>query len=45
MHLRLGSFHVVVASSAETARLILKTHDLTCAGRPPAAMGIIITYG
>jgi cytochrome P450 len=45
MHLRLGSFHVVVASSAETARLILKTHDLAFAGRPLAVMGTIIAYG
>ena len=44
MHLRLGSFHVVVASSAEAARLVLKTHDLAFADRPPAAWGAIIAY-
>ncbi|CAN6361398.1 unnamed protein product [Urochloa humidicola] len=45
MHLRLGSFDVMVASSEETARLILKTHDLAFAGRPPTAFGEIIEYG
>ncbi|KAF8776660.1 hypothetical protein HU200_003386 [Digitaria exilis] len=45
MHLKLGSFHVVVASSAGTARLVLKTHDLAFADRPPAAWGAIIAYG
>jgi len=44
MHLRLGSFDVVVASSAEAARLVLKTHDLAFADRPPAAWGAIIAY-
>ncbi|PAN21465.1 hypothetical protein PAHAL_3G468600 [Panicum hallii] len=44
LHLRLGSFHVVVASSADTARLVLKTHDLAFADRPPAAWGAIIAY-
>ncbi|CAL4905819.1 unnamed protein product [Urochloa decumbens] len=45
MHLRLGSFDVVVASSAEAARLVLKTHDLAFAGRPAAAWGVILSYG
>ncbi|WVZ90869.1 hypothetical protein U9M48_037128 [Paspalum notatum var. saurae] len=45
MHLRLGSFHTMVASSAETARLVLKTHDLAFADRPPTAFGRIIAYG
>ncbi|WVZ90884.1 hypothetical protein U9M48_037140, partial [Paspalum notatum var. saurae] len=45
MHLRLGSFDTVVASSAETARLVLKTHNLAFADRPPTAMGIIMAYG
>ena len=44
MHLRLGSFHVVVASSEETARLVLKTHDLAFADRPPTAFGKILAY-
>ena len=47
MHLRLGSFDVVVASSAEAARLVLKTHDLAFpfADRPPTAAGEITSYG
>ncbi|CAN6338667.1 unnamed protein product [Urochloa humidicola] len=45
MHLRIGSFGVVVASSAEAARLVLKTHDLAFAGRPPTAFGEILSYG
>lgn len=45
MHLRLGSFHAVVASSAETARLVLKTHDLAFADRPRTAAGEHAAYG
>jgi cytochrome P450 len=45
MHLRLGSFHAVVASSAETARLVLRTHDLPFADRPPTAFGAMLAYG
>ena len=47
MHLRLGSYHTVVASSAETARLVLKTHDLAFAfaDRPPTAASEITSYG
>ncbi|WVZ90874.1 hypothetical protein U9M48_037132 [Paspalum notatum var. saurae] len=45
MHLRFGSFDTVVVSSAETARLVLKTHDLAFADRPPTAIGRIIAYG
>ncbi|CAD6269747.1 unnamed protein product [Miscanthus lutarioriparius] len=45
MHVRLGSFDTVVASSAETARLVLKTHDLAFADRPPTASGAILAYG
>jgi cytochrome P450 len=45
MHLRLGSFHVVVASSEETARLVLQAHDLAFADRPPTAFGEILGYG
>ncbi|RCV18747.1 hypothetical protein SETIT_3G327500v2 [Setaria italica] len=45
MHLRLGSFHAVVVSSAEAARLVLKTHDLTFADRPLTSFGKIIVYG
>jgi cytochrome P450 len=45
MHLRLGSYHTVVATSADTARLVLKTHDLALADRPPTAAGEIMGYG
>ncbi|CAN6209377.1 unnamed protein product [Urochloa humidicola] len=45
MHLRLGSHHAVVASSAAAARLVLKTHDLALADRPPTAAGEITSYG
>jgi cytochrome P450 len=34
MHLRFGSYSVVVASSAEMAKLFLKTHDLLFLDRP-----------
>ncbi|KAJ1287821.1 hypothetical protein BS78_02G040100 [Paspalum vaginatum] len=44
MHLRLGSYHTVVASSADTARLVLKTHDFAFADRPHTAAGEIISY-
>ncbi|CAN6325155.1 unnamed protein product [Urochloa humidicola] len=39
MSLRLGSFPVLVGSSVDAARLILKTHDLAFAGRPRMASG------
>ncbi|EER95892.2 flavonoid 3'-monooxygenase [Sorghum bicolor] len=45
MHLRLGSYHTVVASSADTARLVLKTHDFAFADRPATAAGAITSYG
>ncbi|XP_022150738.1 cytochrome P450 71A1-like [Momordica charantia] len=44
MHLRFGSFPVVVASSIETAKLFLKTHDLNFISRPRLAAGKYIGY-
>ncbi|OWM66568.1 hypothetical protein CDL15_Pgr013785 [Punica granatum] len=44
MSLRFGSFPLIVASSAEMARAILKTHDATFAGRPKFNVGKYITY-
>ncbi|KAJ1287823.1 hypothetical protein BS78_02G040300 [Paspalum vaginatum] len=45
MHLRLGSYRTVVASSADTARLVLKTHDHAFADRPRTAAGEVASYG
>jgi cytochrome P450 len=44
MHLRFGSYSVVVASSAEMAKLFLKTHDLLFLDRPRTAAGKHTTY-
>ncbi|KAF6134627.1 hypothetical protein GIB67_013858 [Kingdonia uniflora] len=44
MQLKFGSYPVVVASSVETAKLFLKTHDITFAGRPKFAAGKYTTY-
>ncbi|TXG61666.1 hypothetical protein EZV62_013029 [Acer yangbiense] len=44
MQLTLGSFPVVVASSAEMAKQFLKTHDRVFASRPQTAAGKYTTY-
>nr|XP_010911364.2 cytochrome P450 71A1-like [Elaeis guineensis]XP_010932407.1 cytochrome P450 71A1 [Elaeis guineensis] len=44
MHLYFGSFPVIVASSVDMAKLILKTHDVTFCGRPKTAAGRYTTY-
>lgn len=44
MHLRFGSFPVVVGSSVEMAKAFLKTHDVTFASRPKTAAGKYTTY-
>nr|QBS13817.1 Cytochrome P450 monooxygenase [Marrubium vulgare] len=44
MHLRFGSAAVVVGSSVEIAKTILKTMDLTFASRPKTSAGKYTTY-
>ncbi|KAF8769442.1 hypothetical protein HU200_006471 [Digitaria exilis] len=44
MHLRFGSCSVVVGSSADMARLFLKTHDILFLDRPMTAAGKHTTY-
>ncbi|GMJ07279.1 cytochrome P450, family 71, subfamily A, polypeptide 25 [Hibiscus trionum] len=44
MHLKFGSYPVLVASSAEMAKEFLKTHDQIFATRPQHAAGKYITY-
>lgn len=44
MQIQFGSFPVVVASSVEIAKAVLKTHDATFAGRPKTAAGKYTTY-
>ncbi|CAH1422839.1 unnamed protein product [Lactuca virosa] len=44
MHLKFGSFHVVVASSAEMAKVFLKTMDSNFICRPKMAAGKYTTY-
>ncbi|RWW10531.1 hypothetical protein GW17_00025925 [Ensete ventricosum] len=44
MHLRFGSFPVVVGSSVDMAKFFLKTHDLSFASRPKTAGGKYTAY-
>ncbi|KAE8715097.1 Detected protein of unknown function [Hibiscus syriacus] len=44
MHLKFGSFPVVVASPVNMAKTFLKTHDVTFVGRPKTAAGEYTTY-
>ncbi|KAJ8756141.1 hypothetical protein K2173_024688 [Erythroxylum novogranatense] len=44
MHLKFGSFPVVVGSSVEMAKTMLKTHDVNFACRPKTAAGKYTTY-
>nr|ALX35998.1 flavonoid 3'-hydroxylase 1 [Paeonia lutea] len=44
MQLQFGSFPVVVGSSVDMAKAILKTHDLIFASRPKTAAGKYTTY-
>ncbi|KAK4362540.1 hypothetical protein RND71_017781 [Anisodus tanguticus] len=45
MLLHLGSKPVLVASSVEAARIILKTHDLVCSSRPKSSIADRLLYG
>ena len=45
MLLRLGTVSVLVASSADAARGIMKTHDLIFSNRPKLKIYSILTYG
>ncbi|XP_073009296.1 trimethyltridecatetraene synthase-like [Typha latifolia] len=44
VHLRFGSFPVVVGSSVDMAKFFLKTHDLIFTDRPKTAAGKYTTY-
>ncbi|CAI0473190.1 unnamed protein product [Linum tenue] len=44
MRLRFGSHHVLVGSSADVAKSVLRTHDLAFAGRPQTAAGKYAAY-
>ncbi|KAK8602376.1 hypothetical protein V6N12_052185 [Hibiscus sabdariffa] len=44
MHLKFGSYPILVASSAEMAKEFLKSHDQIFATRPPHAAGKYVTY-
>ncbi|XP_002303241.3 trimethyltridecatetraene synthase [Populus trichocarpa] len=44
MQVKFGSFPVVVGSSVEMAKTILKTHDVIFSGRPKTAAGKYTTY-
>ncbi|XVF86915.1 hypothetical protein PTKIN_Ptkin18bG0079100 [Pterospermum kingtungense] len=44
MLMKFGSFPVLVASSVDMAKAILKTHDVTFCGRPKIAAGKYTTY-
>ncbi|PAN04966.1 hypothetical protein PAHAL_1G105200 [Panicum hallii] len=45
VHIRLGSTHCVVASSADVARELIHGHDATISGRPITALARLFSYG
>ncbi|OWM85820.1 premnaspirodiene oxygenase-like [Punica granatum] len=44
MHLKMGEVSTVVFSSVETAKEVLKTHDVVFASRPPILVTSIMSY-
>ncbi|KAG8391625.1 hypothetical protein BUALT_Bualt01G0206800 [Buddleja alternifolia] len=45
LHLKLGEISMVVISSREAAKEVLKIQDPACAGRPESIGSMIVTYG
>ncbi|KAJ1278758.1 hypothetical protein BS78_04G103400 [Paspalum vaginatum] len=45
MHIRLGSTHCVVVSSAGAARELIHSHDAAISGRPITALARMFSYG
>ena len=45
MHLQLGETSAIVVSSPEIAKEVLKTHEITFAGRPRLLAVEVVTYG
>lgn len=44
MHIKLGELSVMVVSSADVAKEVLKTHDLACSNRPKTMTGEVMCY-
>lgn len=44
MHVKLGELSVIVVSSADVAKAVLKTNDLACSDRPKTMTGEVMCY-